>query len=83
MQEPKEGRTARLEERRLATLVEFFLEFRQAASEPLGLDHAMSGQTDLIGRKGLGDVVDRATPNRVDGAFDGGVGRHDDHAASG
>ena len=63
--------------------IELFLEFPQSASEPLGLDHAMSGQTDLVGRKGLRDVVDGATSNCIDRAFDGGVRRHDDHACAG
>ena len=44
LQEPKKRRTARLEERRLAALVELFLEFGEATPEPLRLDHAMRGQ---------------------------------------
>ena len=80
LQESKKGRAARLKERRLPAFVQFFLQLRQATPEALGLDHAMSGQPDLIGRERLGNVVDRATPDRVDGAFDGGVRGDDDHA---
>ena len=67
----------------LAALVEFVLEFRQATPEPLRLDHAMRGQTDLIGCKGLRHVVDRAAPDGVDRALDRGVRGHDDHAELG
>ena len=64
LQETEKGRTARLEERRLAALVQFLLEFGQPPSESLRFDDATGGQPDLIGRERLRHVVDGAALDR-------------------
>ena len=79
LQETEKDRAARLEERRLAALVQLLLQFGQTASQSLRFDDATGGQSDLIGRERLRHVVDRAAPDGVDGALDRGERRDDDH----
>jgi hypothetical protein len=66
--------------RRLAALVEFLLQLREAAPETLRFHDAMGRQPHLVRRERLRYIVHGAPLDRANGALDRGKGRDHNHS---
>ncbi len=82
-----EGHVEGLAHRRLVGLqigfrhdrADLLLELFDLALQPPQLHDPVQHQPKLFGGERLGQVVQRPAAHRLDGRFDGGVGRHDHH----